>query len=94
MTGSELDKARADMDRARDDYLWEFPDEGREVAAYEAEGFAVGEEAADLAEDDREGFIESEALRIAPESLRHVVECAAFYRVAQLNDGASLSEAA
>ena len=77
----DLDDARHDFASAnREDYGEpDYPNANE----YRDDGFALGEEAFDLPEEDRADYIQTEVYRW-PDHARFLVECAADYRLLQL----------
>lgn len=57
------------------------------ATGYREEGYRLGEEAADLCEEDRDEWIEGESYAF-PESARYLVAVAADYRLAELEANA------
>ena len=83
-----LRKLSDDLDDARHDFAsangedYGKPDYAN-ANEYRDEGFALGEEAFDMPEDDRADYIQTEVHRW-PDYARFLVECAADYRLLQL----------
>lgn len=59
---------------------------------YREEGYRLGEEAADMASEDRDDWIEAQTYAF-PESARYLIGCAADFRVIEL-EASSLQRAA
>ena len=81
-------KLSDDLDDARHDYAAaQGEDYGRpdysNANEYRDEGFALGEEAFDMPEEDRAEHIRTEVYRW-PDHARYLVECAAEYRLFEL----------
>ena len=83
-----LCKLSDDLDDARHDFAsangedYGKPDYAN-ANEYRDEGFALGEEAFDLPEEDRADYIQTEVYRW-PDHARFLVECAAEYRLFEL----------
>lgn len=97
---SQTDTIRAKSDKLDDAFQSYANENGDGFSApdfrgaydYREEGYRLGEEAADMASEDRDDWIEAQTYAF-PESARYLIACAADFRLAELENKAALAAA-